>query len=94
MTNKLSHKSVRAITTAVSVSLGTLLLAGCDHLDNGPEHHADNVLLRPAERHPIMVTQQPHRMSLRVGSGAAGLTPVATSSGDRFSVALPRSRQW
>lgn len=72
----LSHKTVRAVTTALTVSLASLSLTGCDHLDQGQEFHAGNELLRPAERHPIVVTQQPSRMSLRVGRGAAGLTPA------------------
>ncbi len=76
MNNKLSYKTVRAITTALTVSVATLALAGCDHLDQGPEFHAGNELLRPAERHPIVVTQQPSRMSLRVARGAAGLSPA------------------
>ena len=76
MSTKLSHSKIRAFATAAVVALGSVALAGCDHLDQGPEFHADNVLLRPAERHPIMVTQQPHRMSLQVSSRAAGLTPA------------------
>jgi pilus assembly protein CpaD len=60
-------KAVIACTLAVS-------LAGCEHLDNKPSHSAGWTILDPTERHPILVSQKPHNMSLPVARGQNGLS--------------------
>jgi pilus assembly protein CpaD len=75
MTNKFSHTSralrpsVRhAVVLAVCVSL-----AGC----KTPEDHNQVTgwtLTDPSQRHPIMVSQQPAKMSVRVARGSHGLS--------------------
>lgn len=75
MTTKLSRPAVRGKATILAVTLATLGLAGCDHLDRGAEHPAGQVLLSPAERHPILVSQEPHRMSVSVSRSSRGLDP-------------------
>ena len=52
-----------------------LALAGCEHLDDKPSHTAGWTLLEPSQRHPILVSQQPHGMSLQVARGQHGLSP-------------------
>ena len=50
-------------------------LAGCEALDEKPSHSAGWTLLDTTQRHPILVQQQPHAMSLRVARGQLGLAP-------------------
>lgn len=76
MMHKLSKSSVRGTASVLAAAFASLALAGCDHLDRGAEHPAEQVLLRPEERHPILVSEQPHRMNLRVSRGARGLAPA------------------
>lgn len=75
MTIKLSRPAVRGKASLVAAALVSLTLAGCDHLDRGAEHPAGQVLLTPAERHPILVSQEPHRMTVKVSRSARGLDP-------------------
>jgi pilus assembly protein CpaD len=72
-----SHRA--ALATFAIASLG---LSGCDSLvpDRQDQQNAGSILLTPAERHPIVVSQQPHKMSLKVARGAAGLAPAQRAS--------------
>lgn len=54
--------------------LAPLALAGCRHVDTGPQV-AGWSLIEPSQRHPIMVSQQPATLTLAVNRGAEGLTP-------------------
>ena len=65
-------KALAACTLAVSV-------AACEGLDEKPSHSAGWTLLEPTQRHPILVQQQPHSMSLRVARGQTGLAPSQRS---------------
>ncbi len=58
--------------TACGLALG---LAGCEALNDKPSHSAGWSLIEPTQRHPIMVSQQPQTMSLRVPRGQNGLSP-------------------
>lgn len=65
----------RPFTLALSVSATVLLLAGCHGgLDEGTRV-AGWSLVDPSQRHPIMVSQQPSTISLRVARGSYGLSP-------------------
>lgn len=59
----------------LAVALGTCVtLAGC----KTPEDHNQVTgwtLTDPSQRHPIMVSQQPAKMSIRVARGSHGLSP-------------------
>lgn len=59
---------------AVCTAAATLLLAGCKHGEEGTRV-AGWSLVDPTQRHPIMVTQQPSTLSLRVARGSYGLSP-------------------
>jgi pilus assembly protein CpaD len=61
-----------ATTTAIAVAA---LLGGCEHFEDKPSHSAGWSLLEPSQRHPIMVSQQPHNIALHVARGAQGLAP-------------------
>ncbi|HRK18238.1 MAG TPA: CpaD family pilus assembly protein [Hyphomicrobiaceae bacterium] len=75
MNTLFSRPAVRGKASILAVTIATLGLAGCDHLDRGAEHPAGQVLLTPAERHPILVSQEPHRMSVNVSRSSRGLDP-------------------
>src|SRR5882672_3430654 len=61
----------------LTVSLLALALAGCKTLDDEPGAHvAGWTIVDPTQRHPIMVSQQPSTMNLRIARGSQGLTPA------------------
>ena len=60
-----------------AIALGLLAataLAGCRH-DIGAPQVAGWSMVDPSQRHPIIVSQQPQTMQLRVAAGANGLSP-------------------
>lgn len=67
-----------ALATALVLSMG---LAACEHLDTTGAPAVAGWLKAetPEERHPIVVSQQPQTMRLRVGQGSRGLTPQQRS---------------
>jgi pilus assembly protein CpaD len=65
------------VAQLLTVSLLVLALAGCKTLDDEPGGHvAGWTLVDATQRHPIMVSQQPSTMSVRVARGSQGLTPA------------------
>lgn len=72
MTSK--TKTLRA-TALVATSVLGLSLSGCEHLEQKGAHIAAQTILEPSQRHPILVSQQPTKMSLRVVRGSDGLNP-------------------
>lgn len=51
-----------------------IAMAGCEHDRAGPQV-AGWQLIDPEQRHPILVSQQPAVLNLRVAAGSEGLTP-------------------
>ena len=82
MTLSIRHRSAHQAVAVVAISLAALALGGCDHLmgDRLEQIDAGPVILDPTQRHPILVSQQPHKMTLRVARGAAGLSPAQRAS--------------
>jgi len=65
-----------AAAKLLTVSLLALALSGCKTLDDEPGAHvAGWTIVDPTQRHPIMVSQQPSTLSVRVARGSQGLTP-------------------
>jgi pilus assembly protein CpaD len=65
-----------AASSLLVVSLLSLGLAGCKTIEDEPGAHvAGFTLIDPSQRHPIMVSQEPATMSIRVARGARGLSP-------------------
>jgi pilus assembly protein CpaD len=60
----------------LTAALMTGLLAGCKTLEDPGAHTAGFTLIDPTQRHPIMVSQQPTTVSVRVARGSQGLTPA------------------
>jgi len=63
-------------TKLVAASLLAAALAGCKTLEEPGAHVAGFTIIDPSQRHPIMVSQQPSSMSVRVARGSQGLTPA------------------
>lgn len=59
---------------SLTASMAALLLAGCGH-DQSATKVAGWSLVDPTQRHPIMVSQQPSTISMRVARGSMGLSP-------------------
>ncbi len=59
----------------LSVSLAALLVAGCSPRERGGERVMGWTLVDPSQRHPILVSKQPHTLSLRIARDAYGLSP-------------------
>jgi pilus assembly protein CpaD len=68
-------RTARLIAKTAVVIAAAAALGGCEHLEDKPSHSAGWSLLEPSQRHPIMVSQQPHNLALRVQRGAQGLAP-------------------
>jgi len=64
-----------SLTGLLAVSLAALTLTACRGLDEPGAHLAGAVIVDPSQRNPIMVSQQPASMSVRVARGSQGLTP-------------------
>jgi pilus assembly protein CpaD len=56
------------------VSLCALAVAGCKSIEEPGAYVAGFTLTDPSQRHPIMVSQQPATMNLRIARGSQGLT--------------------
>ena len=66
---------VRSIAkTVLFGSVLALTLAGCKHGEENAQV-AGWTLIDPAQRHPILVSQQPQNMSVRIARGSQGLSP-------------------
>jgi pilus assembly protein CpaD len=55
-------------------SLLALSLAGCKSIEEPGAYVAGWTLIEPSQRHPIMVSQQPATMNVRIARGSQGLT--------------------
>ena len=51
-------------------------LAGCKTIDEPGAHVAGWTLIDPSQRHPIMVSQKPANLTIRVARGSHGLSPA------------------
>lgn len=61
--------------TLLAVSVVALAMVGCKHTDD-PTQVAGWTLVDPAQRHPILVSQEPTDHIIRVANGSIGLTPA------------------
>jgi pilus assembly protein CpaD len=65
---------VGAAAKAILVSIAAATLVGCTHTDEGTRV-AGWSIVDPTQRHPILVSQQPSNLSLRVARGSRELSP-------------------
>ena len=83
-----------AAAKLLTVSLLALALAGCKTLDDEPGAHvAGWTIVDPTQRHPIMVSQQPSTLTVRVARGSQGLTPAQKGQVAGLPRALPLVRR-
>ena len=75
MTHKSQQPQFRVRLPVAAALLAAFAVAGCDHVERHAGHPAEQVLLTPQERHPIVVSEEPHRMNMPVPRGARGMTP-------------------
>lgn len=87
---KKSHR-MRLLAPAGTVVTGVLLatvaagLAGCRPGEEEPGVHvASWAMIDARQRHPIVVTDQPANLRLRVSAGASGLTPAQRAQAVHF----------
>lgn len=66
--------AARGLTSLLVLGLAAAALAGCRHFDD-PVEPTTFSLVDPAERHPILVSQQPKDLTIRVARGSSELTP-------------------
>jgi pilus assembly protein CpaD len=70
-------RSRPVVAQLLTVSLLALALSGCKTLDDEPGAHvAGWTIVDPTQRHPIMVSEQPSTISVRVARGSQGLAPA------------------
>lgn len=69
-----SRNGHRLAGKLLCLSLLPLVLAGCKHGDEGTAV-AGWSLVDPVQRHPILVSQEPAHLNLRIASGSQGLSP-------------------
>jgi pilus assembly protein CpaD len=60
---------------ALAICLTAISLGGCASSDETRPQVAATTILEPTQRHPILVSQQPSTLALRVPRGSSGLTP-------------------
>lgn len=68
-----------------------LVIAGCRHFDTGPKVAGWSVV-EPSQRHPILVSEQPTNLNIRVPVGSSGLTPVQRSRVLEFASAFKSNK--
>jgi pilus assembly protein CpaD len=76
MTKLHTHPArARTLTTAlIAAAAAGLLVAGCKAGDTSPQVAGWHVV-DPSQRHPILVSQQPSNLAVRVPRGSAGMSP-------------------
>jgi pilus assembly protein CpaD len=79
MTTNTTKTPGRMLSVPAAINLALLLTAsvvivGCKHAEEKAEVTGWNVT-DPTQRHPIMVSQQPSKLAIRVARGSHGLSP-------------------
>jgi pilus assembly protein CpaD len=83
MTILFPNRTRRATVAVAAVTVMSLGLAGCGGLGGlgAPDDFgANSIVLDAKQRHPILVSQQPHKLTLRIARGAPGLSPSQRAS--------------
>jgi len=74
VTARSARNSHRLAVKLALVSAAALMIAGCKPGDDGPQVAGWSVV-DPTQRHPILVSQQPSNLSLKVPRGSTGMSP-------------------
>ncbi len=82
--SRAATSSLRAsVAKAALITMAVAALAGCRHVDD-PVSPISFSLVDPSERHPILVSQEPSSLSIRVPRGSSGLTTTQRASLSQF----------
>ncbi len=73
-------KFAPALVKAFAISAVALTFSGCSSATEEGGHVAGWSLVEASQRHPIVVSQQPANLSLRVARGSQGLNPSQRST--------------
>ncbi len=73
-------KIAPALIKSIAVSAVGIMATACSSHESGGGHVAGWTLVDASQRHPIVVSQQPANLSLRVARGTQGLTPSQRST--------------
>lgn len=73
-------KTALALIKVTVVSAVGIVAAACSSHDQNGGHVAGWTLIEASQRHPIVVSQQPANLSLRVARGSQGLAPSQRST--------------
>ena len=82
MTRITFPRTGRAPMAMTAIVLAAVALGGCDGILGGKEEFntGSPIVLDATQRHPIIVSQQPRKLSLQVARGSAGLSPQQRAS--------------
>jgi pilus assembly protein CpaD len=69
-----AFRGTKLARSVLCASFVAVALAGCKHGEEGAQV-AGWTLVDPTERHPILVSQQPQNLAVRVSRGSGGLAP-------------------
>lgn len=72
---KLNSKSFPCGRLVLVTALSALAVTGCKHMEEPGTRVAGWTLIDPAQRHPILVSEQPTHLPIRVARGTSGLSP-------------------
>lgn len=83
-TSRADARRALRIPLGLMLAVGTTLLAGCKTLEEPGGHMTGAVVVNQAEKHPILVAQQPATMSLTIPAGSRGLTASQVAQVEGF----------
>ncbi|MBU2583226.1 MAG: CpaD family pilus assembly lipoprotein [Alphaproteobacteria bacterium] len=68
-------RELRSGSLVLAATLSAIALGGCMHGSEPGSRVAGWTLIEPSQRHPIMVSQEPTVLPLRINRGSSGLSP-------------------
>ncbi len=71
-----ARRSRLRLGKVLAIALLPVIAGGCKHDEAAGSQVAGWTLVDPEQRHPILVSQQPASLSLRIAPSAEGLTPM------------------
>ena len=77
---KLNSKSFPCGRLVLVTALSALAVTGCKHMEEPGTRVAGWTLIDPAQRHPILVSEQPTHLPIRVARGSSRSKERRTAS--------------
>jgi pilus assembly protein CpaD len=89
ITHKVPRRTASTVAMGLAVSFAALLLSACANGQDPGGHVAGWAMIDPAQRHPILIAEEPAHLSVPIARGADGLNPHEKA---RFANFLARYR--